>query len=61
MVHTAIPSPAASAPSFFGLSRVRLAERLAGMGVPGFRADQLYSWVYRKHQREAGRMLNLPA
>ena len=40
---------------------MRLAERLAGMGVPGFRADQLYSWVYRKHQREAGRMTNLPA
>ncbi len=50
-----------SVPSFFGLSRIRLAERLAGLGVPGFRADQLYSWVYQKHQRDAGRMSNLPA
>ena len=59
---TAVPnSPTPGSPSFFGLSRARLAERLAGMGVPGYRADQLYSWVYRKHQRDAGRMLNLPA
>jgi 23S rRNA (adenine2503-C2)-methyltransferase len=61
MTHVTPANPAVPTPSFFGLSRVRLAERLAGMGVPGFRANQLYSWVYRKHEREAGRMTNLPA
>ncbi len=61
MTHPAPPTSSTPAPSFFGLSRPRLAERLAGMGVPGFRADQLYSWVYRKHERDSGRMTNLPA
>ena len=59
MTQTIPSNPAA--PSFFGLSRDRLAERLAGLGVPGFRADQLYSWVYRKHQRAPGSMTDLPA
>jgi 23S rRNA (adenine2503-C2)-methyltransferase len=48
-------------PSFYGLSRPRLAERLASLGVPGYRADQLYSWVYQKRARAAERMSNLPA
>jgi 23S rRNA (adenine2503-C2)-methyltransferase len=61
MTHSPPPTSSSPAPSFFGLSRSRLADRLAGMGVPGFRADQLYSWVYRKHERDAGRMSNLPA
>ena len=58
------PSPRAGAdpvPSFYGLSRTALAERLAGLGVPGYRADQLYAWVYRKHEHAPGAMLNLPA
>jgi 23S rRNA (adenine2503-C2)-methyltransferase len=61
MSHVPIPSEAAAVPSFFGLSRDRLAERLAGLGVPGYRADQLYTWVYQKHERDAARMSNLPA
>ncbi len=61
MSHLPSPSPAAAAPSFFGLSRERLAERLAGLGVPGYRADQLFAWIYQKHERDAAAMLNLPA
>ena len=47
-------------PSFYGFSRPRLAGRLAELGVPGYRADQLFAWIYRKHQRHAGSMSNLP-
>jgi len=61
MTHAVPSSTPSVTPNFFGLSRSRLAERLAGLGVPGFRADQLYSWVYRKHERAAERMSNLPA
>jgi 23S rRNA (adenine2503-C2)-methyltransferase len=46
--------------TFYGLSRSALAERLATHGLPRFRADQLYAWVYQKHTREAGRMTDLP-
>ena len=59
-MHTTLPSGPA-APSIFGLSRPALAERLAGIGVPSYRADQIYSWVFRKHHRTPERMLNLPA
>ncbi len=48
-------------PSFFGLRRERLAEHLGRFGLPGYRADQLYAWVYRKQVREPGRMTDLPA
>lgn len=48
-------------PSFYGLRRERLAERLAAFGVPGYRADQIFSWVYQKHTRDSERMMNLPA
>jgi 23S rRNA (adenine2503-C2)-methyltransferase len=61
MTHAVPSSSSKPAPSFFGLSRPRLADRLASLGVPGFRADQLYSWVYQKHQRDPGLMTNLPA
>ncbi|MEO5987728.1 MAG: 23S rRNA (adenine(2503)-C(2))-methyltransferase RlmN [Candidatus Eisenbacteria bacterium] len=50
-----------SAPSFYGLSRARLAARLAGMGVPEYRADQLYTWVYRRNTRDPRVMTDLPA
>jgi 23S rRNA (adenine2503-C2)-methyltransferase len=49
------------APSFFGFSRARLAARLAEMGVPAYRADQLYAWVYQKRTRDPHAMTNLPA
>jgi 23S rRNA (adenine2503-C2)-methyltransferase len=61
MSHAPVPITPAPVPSFFGLSRARLAERLAGMGVPGYRADQLFTWVYRKRERDAEHMSNLPA
>ncbi len=55
------PSPhPPAAPSFYGLTRERLAERLASQGVPAFRASQLFTWVYRKHQRDPEAMSNLP-
>jgi 23S rRNA (adenine2503-C2)-methyltransferase len=31
------------------------------MGVPGYRADQLFTWVYRKRERDSHNMSNLPA
>jgi len=52
--------PDASAPSFFGLSRARLGERLASLGLPAYRATQLFTWAYRKHQLDPLAMANLP-
>jgi 23S rRNA (adenine2503-C2)-methyltransferase len=60
MSATPLPSTL-SPPSLFGLSRAALAARLAERGVPIYRADQVYSWVYQKHLRSAERMVNLPA
>ena len=59
---TSIPRPVLDtpAPSFFGLSRDSLRESLLGHGVPGFRAEQMYSWVYQKHVRDPLGMTNLP-
>lgn len=54
------PVPGETAPSIFGLGRRQLAERLESLGLPRFRADQIYSWVYQKHERDAARMSNLP-
>ena len=48
-------------PSFYGLSRARLGERFGEFGLPRFRADQVFAWVYQKRMREASRMSNLPA
>ncbi|HEV2104185.1 MAG TPA: 23S rRNA (adenine(2503)-C(2))-methyltransferase RlmN [Candidatus Eisenbacteria bacterium] len=48
------------APSLFGLSRARLAARLAARGEPAYRADQLYAWVYRRHVRDPRAMTDLP-
>jgi 23S rRNA (adenine2503-C2)-methyltransferase len=47
-------------PSFFGLSRDQLADHLVTHGQPTFRAQQLFSWVYQKHERSPGAMTNLP-
>jgi len=49
------------APSFFGMSRDRLRGHVEGLGLPAFRAEQLYTWVYQRHVREPERMTNLPA
>ncbi len=61
MSHAPGPIPAAPVPSFYGLSRPRLSERLAELGVPGYRADQLFTWIYRKRERSPQNMFNLPA
>src|SRR5687768_9774629 len=55
-----LPSAVGTPPRFFGLSRDQLAERLETLGVPRYRANQLYSWVYRKRQRESEAMTDLP-
>jgi 23S rRNA (adenine2503-C2)-methyltransferase len=55
-----LPILDSAAPSFFGLSRDRLRASLQGHGVPGFRAEQMYSWVYQKHVRDPLGMTNLP-
>jgi 23S rRNA (adenine2503-C2)-methyltransferase len=47
-------------PCFYGLSREQLADHLGTYGQPKFRAQQLFSWVYRKHERRPGAMTNLP-
>lgn len=48
-------------PSVFGLRRDRLAELLHERGLPAYRADQIYTWLYQKHQRAPEAMTNLPA
>jgi 23S rRNA (adenine2503-C2)-methyltransferase len=48
------------APSFFGMSRDRLRQHVLGHGLPGFRAEQIYSWVYQKHVRDPLGMTDLP-
>ena len=55
---TALPG---TSPSFYGLSRDALAERLGARGEPPYRADQIYAWVYRQHQPNAAGMTDLPA
>ncbi|MFM7232306.1 MAG: hypothetical protein ACKO3S_09995, partial [bacterium] len=41
-----------STPNFFGMSRDRFRRHVQGLGVPAFRAEQVYSWVYQKHVRD---------
>jgi 23S rRNA (adenine2503-C2)-methyltransferase len=48
------------APGFYGLTRERLAQRLAGAGVPAYRATQIFSWVYRRREGNPAGMTNLP-
>jgi len=52
---------ASRAPSFYGLTRPALAGRLAERGLPAYRADQLFTWIYRKRHRTPERMTDLPA
>lgn len=52
--------PAMHKPSFFGFSMERLARHLGSRGVQGYRAAQLYSWVYQRHEYRAEGMTNLP-
>lgn len=43
-----------------GLTREELAERLAGLGAPAYRADQVMRWVYHRDARSFEEMTNLP-
>ena len=56
---TLVPDPA-RAPSLYGMSRAALGDRLAERGVPRYRADQIFAWVYQKRRRSAEDMHNLP-
>jgi 23S rRNA (adenine2503-C2)-methyltransferase len=51
--------PAMSARNLFGLSRAGLAEALAALGQPAYRARQLFVWLYRKRARSLAAMTNL--
>ncbi len=44
---------------FFDLTRDELRDRLGGLSMPSFRADQLLDWVYRKNVADPALMLNL--
>ena len=52
---------APQAPSFYGLTRDALRESLERRGEPHYRASQLFSWIYRRHQRDPAAMTDLPA
>ena len=58
---TPVEAPTQPFQNFYGLTRGRLAEQLAGHGLPAYRAEQLFSWVYQKHHRSPAGMTNLPA
>jgi 23S rRNA (adenine2503-C2)-methyltransferase len=45
--------------NLFGLSHASLREVVAGLGEPGYRAKQLYSWLYHKRARSIGEMTDL--
>jgi len=47
-------------PSLFGLDRDDLARQLSSFSEPGYRADQILAWVYRRHERDPMKMSNLP-
>jgi len=51
---------AAQAPSFFGLSRDRVRRHMAALGVPAYRAEQMYTWVYQRRVRDPLAMTDLP-
>ncbi len=53
-------APGGAAPSLYGLPRARLAHLLEERGLPGYRAGQLYSWLYRKHALSPEGMTDLP-
>ncbi|HTM57165.1 MAG TPA: 23S rRNA (adenine(2503)-C(2))-methyltransferase RlmN [Candidatus Udaeobacter sp.] len=61
MATSPLPLQLDSAPNFYGLTRSGLGGRLEAAGLPRYRADQLFTWVYQKHRRDAAAMSNLPA
>jgi len=60
-LNTAPTAPRPSAPpSVFGLRREDLADRLSAEGLPGYRATQLFTWLYQRHQLDPAAMTDLP-
>jgi 23S rRNA (adenine2503-C2)-methyltransferase len=56
-----IPSSAPPGPpSVFGFTRSALGDHLSDHGLPRYRADQIYGWVYQKRHRGPDAMTNLP-
>jgi 23S rRNA (adenine2503-C2)-methyltransferase len=49
----------ASKPNLFGLDRAALREIVAGRGEPAYRAEQIYSWLYRRRARTIAEMTDL--
>ncbi len=45
--------------NIFGMSRMALADWTAGLQEPGYRAQQIYAWLYRKRVRSFGAMTDL--
>ena len=60
MTQTDLSPAAGPTPSFFGMSRDHLRRHVLGHGLPGFRAEQMFAWVYRKRVRDPIDMTNLP-
>ena len=60
MITISRPAVPAGPPSIFGLRREELAEHLAGGGLPGYRATQLFTWLYRRHELDPQAMTDLP-
>ncbi len=42
------------------LSKAQLIDYLAGLGQPGFRANQLWNWLYQRHVADFEAMTSLP-
>ncbi|NNE86079.1 MAG: 23S rRNA (adenine(2503)-C(2))-methyltransferase RlmN, partial [Alphaproteobacteria bacterium] len=54
------PAAAADAlPNLIGMGRTEMAEALAEMGEPRFRADQLFQWVYNRGTSDFNDMTNM--
>jgi 23S rRNA (adenine2503-C2)-methyltransferase len=54
------PATAADAlPNLIGMGRAEMAEALAEMGEPRFRADQLFQWVYNRGTSDFDAMTNM--
>ncbi|MCH8154853.1 MAG: 23S rRNA (adenine(2503)-C(2))-methyltransferase RlmN, partial [Proteobacteria bacterium] len=58
--HFAPPEAAASGPrNLAGLGRAELEAEVRGLGEPGFRARQLWHWIYHQGARDFAAMTTL--
>ena len=48
-------------PRFHGLGREALVQTFGDAGEPAYRADQLMTWIYRRHVTDHQQMSDLPA